>query len=95
MNPAGHRLLAHVAALLALLASGLATQAEQIVFAEVMHSPPRNLPAWIEVWNQTATPFDIARWRLTGNIDFTFPEFSATNAADSLDRKSTRLNSSH
>lgn len=76
---------------LAVLASALLAQAEQVVITEIMHSPPRGLPAWVEVWNQTVTPFDIARWRLTGNIDFAFPDFSATNAAASFLRAYERI----
>ncbi len=91
MNPAGHRLLARTALLVAVLAGTLLARAEQVVIAEIMPSPPRGLPAWVEVWNQTATPFDLARWRLTGNIDYAFPDFNATNAAASFLRAFERI----
>lgn len=91
MHPAGHHFLARAAFLLAVAVCPLAARAGQVVIAELMHSPPRNLPAWVEVWNQTATPFDIARWRLTGNIDFAFPDFSTNQPADSFLRAFERI----
>ncbi|MFM8471444.1 MAG: lamin tail domain-containing protein [Limisphaerales bacterium] len=89
--PPIRRSLLALAVVVSLAAWPRAAHAEQVVITEIMHSPPRQLPAWVEVWNQTATPFDIARWRLTGNIDFTFPEFTATNAADSFLRAFERI----
>ncbi|NBV23627.1 MAG: lamin tail domain-containing protein [Proteobacteria bacterium] len=84
MHLAEHRHLVRVVLCALVLLRALTAVGEQVVLTEIMHSPPRGLPAWVEVWNQTATPFDIARWRLTGNIEFGFPEFSATNASTSF-----------
>jgi hypothetical protein len=85
------RCLMRVTALGAAASFTLAARAEQIVFAELMVHAPRGLPAWIEVWNQTATPFDIAKWRLTGSIDFAFPDFNATNASATFLRAFERI----
>ena len=68
-----------------------AVHAEQVVISEIMHHPPGKLPAWVEVRNQTATPFDIAKWRLTGSIEFEFPDFAATNADASFLRSFERI----
>lgn len=64
---------------LLLLAHALpAARAEQVVISEIMYHPPAGKPAWIELQNLTATPFDIADWRLRAeSMDFEFPGFSA------------------
>ena len=41
-----------------------------------MYHPPDTLPEYIEVYNNTATPFDIAEWRLCDGVDYVFPAFS-------------------
>ncbi len=48
---------------------------EQVVFSEIMYHPAGTLPEFIEVYNNTATPMDIADWRLAGGVDYTFPPF--------------------
>ncbi len=63
-----------------LLIGGSVACAEQVVFSEIMYHPPGNLPEYIEVCNNTATPFDIAQWRLCDGVDYTFPAFSADEA---------------
>jgi len=55
--------------------------AEQVVFSEIMYHPPDPLPEYIEISNDTATPFDIAEWRMCDGVEYTFPTFSA-DAAD-------------
>ena len=52
---------------------------DQIVFSEIMYHPPDTRPEYIEVYNNTATPFDIAGWKLRGGVDYDFPVFSAGN----------------
>ena len=64
--------------LLAMLAPP-ALRAEQVVFSEIMYHPPGTEPEYIEVYNNTATPFDIAGWKLRGGVDYDFPPFSAGN----------------
>ena len=38
--------------------------ADQVVFSELMYHPPAGLPEFIEVYNSTATPLDMAEWKL-------------------------------
>jgi len=66
----------------ALTIAGSDARAEQVVFSEIMYHPPGTLPEYIEVCNNTATPFDIADWQLCDGVDYVFPPF----AADALDR---------
>ena len=70
------RLFSWVAALI--LATS-ALRAEQVVFSEIMYHPPGTLPEFIEVYNNTATPFDMAEWKLRGGVDYDFPAFSAAD----------------
>jgi hypothetical protein len=58
--------------------------AEQIVFSEIMYHPRGNAPEYIEIYNNTATPFDIAQWRMTDGISFEFPIDSANPQASFL-----------
>lgn len=60
----------------AVLTGGL-LRAEQVVFSEVMYRPAGGQPEFIELWNITNTPLDIARWRFSRGIDYTFPDFAA------------------
>lgn len=48
---------------------------EQIVFSEIMYHPRGEEPEYLELYNNTATPFDIARWRLTSGVSYEFPGF--------------------
>ena len=58
--------------------------AEQIVVNEVMYNPKADEPEWIELANITATPFDIANWKLRGNVDLDLPELDKDNASGSF-----------
>ena len=58
--------------------------AEQIVFSEIMYHPPLGGYEFVEVQNLTATPFDIAEWRLSGGADYDFPTFNAGSATESF-----------
>ncbi|MDE0860572.1 MAG: lamin tail domain-containing protein [Akkermansiaceae bacterium] len=58
--------------------------AEQIVFSEIMYHPPLGGYEFVEVQNLTATPFDIADWRLSGGADYDFPTFNAGIATESF-----------
>ncbi len=62
--------------LAACLAAGHAALAVQVVFSEVMYRPTAGKPEFIELWNITHTPLDIAQWRFTRGVSYTFPEFS-------------------
>jgi hypothetical protein len=66
-----------ISALLAVLLLGApAVRSEQVVFSEVMYHPPDALPEYIELSNNTATPLDIAEWRMTEGVDYVFPAFA-------------------
>ena len=58
--------------------------AEQIVFSEIMYHPPLGGYEFVEVQNLTATPFDIADWRLSGGADYDFPTFNTGSATESF-----------
>ncbi len=62
----------------------LFSKAEQIVFSEVLYHPPTGGYEFVEVQNLTATPFDIAEWKLRGGADFDFPVFSSGSATESF-----------
>jgi hypothetical protein len=49
------------------------------VISEILYHPRAAAPEYLEIYNNTATPFDIARWRLSGGVSFEFPEFSSTD----------------
>jgi len=51
--------------------------AEQVVFSEVMYHPAGSRPEFIELWNISQTPLDVAHWRFARGVDFTFPDFAA------------------
>ena len=44
---------------------GVELRADQVVFSELMYHPPGALPEFIEVYNSTATPLDMAEWKLS------------------------------
>ncbi len=54
--------------------------AEQVVISEIMYHPRNDQPEYVEIFNNTATPFDMSEWRLTGGADYTFPAFSAASS---------------
>ena len=67
----------------AVLAAG-GVRAEQVVINEVMYNPRGDAPEWIELSNITATPFDIADWKLRGDVELDFPAFDGNNADDAF-----------
>ena len=66
-------------AVTAFLAFSGFSRAEQVLFTEIMYNPAGTQPEYLELYNNTATPFDMARWRLRGGVDYDFPEFAAGN----------------
>lgn len=58
--------------------------AEQVVVSEIMYNPPGALPEFIELSNITATPLDMALWRFSDGVDFTFPNFNAATPSAHL-----------
>ncbi|MEM7384373.1 MAG: lamin tail domain-containing protein, partial [Verrucomicrobiota bacterium] len=65
--------------IVALLLFSSEGRAQQVIFSEVMYNPAGDQPEYIEVLNNTATPFDIALWELSGGVDYTFPDFSSSD----------------
>ena len=57
----------------------LLTKAEQVVISEIMYHPKDGGHEFVEIDNLTSTPFDIALWRLSGGVDFEFPDFSTAS----------------
>ncbi|MGK0189428.1 MAG: hypothetical protein ACI9R3_005245 [Verrucomicrobiales bacterium] len=62
----------------------LSATAEQVVISEVHYHPTGDLPEFIEVTNITATPFDIAQWKLRDGVDYDFPAFSSASPQTSF-----------
>ena len=62
--------------LLILLISSPFATAEQVVISEIMYHPKEGGYEFVEIENLTASPFDIAMWKLKGGVDFELPEFS-------------------
>lgn len=52
-------------------------RAEMVVIQEIMYHPPGQKPEYIILQNNTATPFDIADWRITDGVAFAFRGFSS------------------
>ena len=78
-------------AVVAWLAGGLPGRAEQIVISEIMYHPRGELPEFVELYNNTSNPFDIAGWKLSGQIEYTFPTFSAADPRLTLLRPFERI----
>ena len=76
--------------LLGILLSLQLVRGEQVVIREIMYHPqmvPEGetaLPEFIEIENLTSSVFDIAGWKITGGVDYTFPDFSAAAPNDSF-----------
>ncbi len=46
-----------------------------VVFNEVMYHPPdENLTEWVELYNQHSVDMDLTSWRITGGIEYSFPQ---------------------
>ena len=59
-------------------------RADQVVINEVMYNPRGDAPEWIELSNITATPFDVAGWKLRGDVELDFPSFDGNRADDAF-----------
>jgi hypothetical protein len=51
--------------------------AEQIIFTEIQYNAKAGDPDFVEVTNNTGTPFDMGKWYFSDGIDYTFPDFTA------------------
>ena len=57
------------------LAIALMARAEQVVISEIMYHPAGSKPEFVEIWNISVTPRDMARWRFTDGLTYEFPDF--------------------
>ena len=62
---------------LILFISSPTATAGQVVISEIMYHPKEGGHEFVEIENLTSSPFDIARWKLSGGVNFEFPEFSS------------------
>ncbi len=77
--------------LLTLVAFVSLSRAEQVVFGELMYHPLDSKPEFIEVWNITVTPLDMAKWSFTDGIALTFPDFTTTSPGAHFLRQNERI----
>ncbi len=78
MRSWAHRPLhAWLLGILFLLAAAARVRADMVVFSEVHFHPTGGKPEFVEIYNSSQTPFDMARWKIEGGVRFEFPEFSA------------------
>lgn len=76
-----------IAVALCLAAGGLALGSDTTtVFNEVMYRPatPTGIEEWIELANVMAVDMDLSGWRITGGVNFTFPEGTKITAGGHL-----------
>jgi len=59
-------------------------RAEQVVFSEIMYHPRDGAPEYIELYNNTSTPLDIAEWRLSEGVSYQFPAFNSADPQGSF-----------
>lgn len=52
-------------------------QAEQVIFTEIQYNAKAGQPDFLEITNNTGTPFDMGNWYFADGIDYTFPDFNA------------------
>lgn len=55
------------------------TMAEQVIFTEIQYNAKAGQPDFLEVTNNTGTPFDMGKWYFSDGIDYTFPDFNPGN----------------
>ena len=72
------RICSYIGALLSLMS---AASAEQVIFTELHYNPPTGQPEFIEIYNNTATPFDMGKWYFSDGVDYTFPDFNPGDTA--------------
>ena len=82
-------LLAPACAAAVLMPSFLA--AEQVVVSEIMYHPTGAKPEFIEVLNITSNRRDMAKWRLTGGVELTFPDFNPASPNSHFLKEGERL----
>ena len=80
-----------VASLVALFILAPLARAEQVAISEIHYNPKAGKPEYIELQNLTATVFDIAEWRFTNGVEYTFPPFIAATASRTFLGKFERI----
>ena len=61
--------------LISLFLGAVPANAEQVIFTELHYNPPTGQPEFIEVYNNTATPFDFGKWYFSDGVEYVFPDF--------------------
>jgi regulation of enolase protein 1 (concanavalin A-like superfamily) len=62
---------------LAAILGGSPAVSEQVIFTEIQYNAKAGQPDFLEVTNNTGTPFDMGKWYFSNGIDYTFPDFNA------------------
>ena len=65
--------------------------AEQVVFSELHYNPQGDKPEYLEVYNLTATPLDIANWKFSRGVDYEFPDFNEADPGISFIQSFERI----
>ena len=68
-----------------------AALAEQVIFSEVHYNPPTGQPEFIEIYNNTSTPFDFGNWYFSDGIEYTFPDFNSGDPDAHILKKFERI----
>ena len=66
-------------------------RAELVVISEIMFHPQGAQPEYFILRNNSATPLDLAQWRVTEGVAYEFPAFSTNDPAASFWRPHERL----
>ena len=69
----------------------LVSKAEQVVFSEINYNPRGDKPEFIEIYNLTATPKDISKWKMTEGIEYEFPNFNEADPSITFLEKWERI----
>ena len=72
-------LLTAIISLIIIIKPSQSLKAEQVVINEIMYHPNEGGHEFVEIENLTSSPFDIALWKLSGGVDFEFPDFSSAS----------------
>ena len=69
----------------------LCAYAGMVVINEIMFHPQAKQPEYLVISNLTATPLDIAKWRVTEGVRFEFPDFSSNSPNATLLKRNERI----
>ena len=76
-----------VLSFLFLIFLSLISRAEQVVFSEINYNPRGDKPEYIEIYNLTATPKDISKWKMTEGVGYVFPDFDEADPSRTFLKK--------